>query len=362
MKRCLCRHLAAFEPVRTRTEVVVLQHPRERHHPLGTAPLVRLGLANARLEVAWDMRGEVSLPQGAGLLYPGPEARDLEGLAVGERPPALLLLDGTWSQARKLYKRNPWMAELPAYRLTPAQPGQYRIRGEPDDHSLSTVEAAVQALCLLEPDKAGELAQIMGAFEQMIDEQVQIMETRSAGGRRKMHYPPARPLHATLLRERQRVVLAYVEMAQGQLIQVAGVRAETGESIDLLLRPEGQAIEPWIIEHMGLDAAELAMAPGAEEARQRWLDFVGPGPLLTAWNQRSLDLTRRLAGVPPGPETVLLKAAYCNLSRGGGALESVVAREELEVPRLAVQGRAGDRLAQALAVLRYLESGLLSAA
>ena len=352
--RCLCRHLEGVSPVQTRTEVVVLQHPRERFHPLGTAPLVKLGLANARLEVAWDLHGDVALPEGAGLLYPGPDAQPLEGLALEERPPALLLLDGTWSQARKLYKHNSWLAELPTFGLTPAEPGRYRIRGEPDDHALSTVEAAIQALCLLEPEVAADLEPLMGAFDRMIDQQVQLIETRNSGGRRRMHYPPPRPLHATLIRERRRLVLTYVEMAQGQLVQVAGVRPDTGETLDMLFRPEGAEIEPWLLEHMGLGPTELAAAPEAEVSRQRWSAFAGSDPMLTAWNQRSLDLTRHMAKGPPGQETVPLKAAYCNLGRGGGALEEVVAREGLQVPELAVRGRAGPRLSWALAVLRWL--------
>lgn len=352
--RCVCRHLEGLSPVQTRTEVVVVQHPRERFHPLGTAPLVHQGLANARLEVAWDLCAEVAVSPGTGLLYPGPDARPLEGLPPEERPPALILLDGTWPQARKLYKRNGWLARLPAFRLTPAAPGRYRIRGEPDDHALSTVEAAIQALCLLEPEACSDLEQLMAAFDRMIDQQVQLMEERNSGGRRRMRYPPPRPLHATLLRERRRLVLTYVEMAQGQLVQVAGVRPETGETLDLLFRPEAEEIEPWLLEHMGLDPAELASAPRAEVSRQRWSTFAGSNPMLTAWNRRSLDLTRRMAKGPPGQETVQLKAAYCNLGRGNGALDKVVVREKLQPPELAVRGRAGERLAMALAVLRWL--------
>ena len=78
---CVC---GSVQSVANRTAVLVLQHPRERFHSIGTARLVRLGLANARVETLWpdsDQAPPLDLaPDGAALLYPSRDAVDLATL------------------------------------------------------------------------------------------------------------------------------------------------------------------------------------------------------------------------------------------------------------------------------------------
>lgn len=353
--RCLCRHLADLPPVPTRTAVFILQHPRERFHPLGTAQLVRLGLARAKLALAWDLVHPLALPPGTALLYPGPDARPIGDLPASERPPALLLLDGTWSQARKLYQRNPWLAQLPALRLCPDAPGRYRLRREPDAQALSTVEAAVAALSLLEPEAAPALKRLLDAFEAMIEQQMRVEQVRPPGGRQRRRPPPRHPLHASLSQNRQRLVLVYLEFAAGRLVHLAAMRLGDGQTLDRVVRPEPGEHDAFALSAMGLGPGELQQAVAPSQAREAWLELAGPRPLVAAWNQRTLALLDRLDLTPPGAQTLLLKAAYCNLGQGGGSLEDVLAREGLQPDALAVRGRAGLRLAQALAVARWLE-------
>jgi hypothetical protein len=169
---CVC---ALVPRIMNRTPVVILQHKRERRHPLGTVRLLRLALERVRVEVAYqESVPPLPLPEGTALLYPGPEARELDSLAPGERPGALVLLDGTWSQARRMFRESPWLQALPRVALLPAAPSRYRIRKEPRPRFLSTLEAAVLALRALEPDTPG-LAELVGAFDRMIEAQVGFM-------------------------------------------------------------------------------------------------------------------------------------------------------------------------------------------
>ncbi len=354
--RCLCRHLRGVPQVDNHTEVVILQHPRERHHPLGTAPLLRLGLRRVRLEVAWDMRARPALPPGAALLYPTATATPLESLAPEQRPPALLLLDGTWKHARKLLQHNPWLEALPACHLTPAEPGRYRIRGEPDRSGLATVEAACQALALLEPDLVPALGRLMGAFDEMIDQQVEAISSQRAGARQRRRYPTPDPLHRRLERQLERVGLVHVEAVGADVVQVAAARPANDEAMDLLIQPPpGQPIDPEHLRMMGLQSELLRGVPGRQEVAARLAAFLGPAPLLSAWSARSLKLAQDLLGARCAPTgAVMLKAAYHNLGRGGGALEEIVAREGIAPPLPCGRGRAGRQLALALAVLRWI--------
>lgn len=103
-KACVC---ASVDPVDNRTGIYVLQHPRERHHAVGTERLARLGLKHAHIEVRGprEHRERPSyLPGDIALLYPAKNARDLATLAPAERPANLLVLDGTWNHARTMYR------------------------------------------------------------------------------------------------------------------------------------------------------------------------------------------------------------------------------------------------------------------
>jgi DTW domain-containing protein len=169
---CVCERIPR---VSNRTPVFILQHPRERFHPIGTARIARLGLERSAVLLPGDpvtrsLAVALEPPPGAGLLYPSAGARDLAALAPEARPSALIVLDGTWSQAAKLYRANAWLGALPHYALAPAAPSRYRIRLAPRPSYLSTIEAIVAALAVLEPETPG-LADLIAAFDAMIDAQ-----------------------------------------------------------------------------------------------------------------------------------------------------------------------------------------------
>jgi len=107
---CYC---AALPHLPTRTRVVILQHPRERDMPIGTARMASLCLPSAELHVGVRWSEHPALAAALAdparppiLLYPGAGARDV----LREPPPGpvtLVVVDGTWSQARTVVRDNP---------------------------------------------------------------------------------------------------------------------------------------------------------------------------------------------------------------------------------------------------------------
>ncbi|MDR7333147.1 tRNA-uridine aminocarboxypropyltransferase [Roseateles asaccharophilus] len=154
---CLCATLPV-PPLAHRTELLILQHPAEAGHAKNTALLLTLGLQSARL-----LRGEVFdaglAAPGTTLLYPG------EGTAAPADVKRLVLLDGSWRQSRRLLSANPWLATLPRLSL-PEQPGRYAIRRAHRPGQLSTLEAGLHALALLEggPERFAPLWATFEAF------------------------------------------------------------------------------------------------------------------------------------------------------------------------------------------------------
>jgi DTW domain-containing protein YfiP len=85
--------------------------------------------------VAINRKGEIEDNQRAIL-------KDIEGI---------VLLDGTWSQAKALWWRNAWMLKCQRVILGPARPSRYgQLRREPRRDGLSTIEAAAMLLGSLE--------------------------------------------------------------------------------------------------------------------------------------------------------------------------------------------------------------------
>jgi hypothetical protein len=362
---CVC---STIQRVHNRTGVVVLQHPRERLHPIGTARFARLGLRQAHVEIAWNagMREETPppwVPAGAALLYPGPGARDLRELPAAERPPHLLVIDGTWHTARTLFRDKAWLQTLPRVRLSPSEPSRYRIRREPTRDSLSTIEAVVQALRILEPETAG-FDELLGAFDAMIDAQLAFVEG-SAGRPRERERRPLerRRLPMALVEDFDRLVVVYVESARPEprgvraLTQLAAVALSTGETLERLVVPPFGLPSSAHLAHMHLTEEDFGAAVSANQFCRDVEEFLlrQHDPLLGAWNQSSLDLLANAVGRTASH--VALKGAYRNVHGGGsGSLDDVVMSEGLTPAPLAFHGRAGRRVAHAVAIARHLNA------
>ncbi len=184
---CLC---ARLQRVANRTAITILQHPRERFHALGTARIARLGLENVRLlsprgVASRSLRIPPCATPGTGLLFPSKTARELDATERDEIPDGLVILDGTWSHVRGLYRANPWLHALPHFALTPAAPSRYRIRREPRADYVSSIEAIVQALRIIEPETPG-LDGLLAVFDSMIDDQVAYAHRRPRKPERKL--------------------------------------------------------------------------------------------------------------------------------------------------------------------------------
>ncbi|AZL69974.1 MULTISPECIES: tRNA-uridine aminocarboxypropyltransferase [Pseudomonas] len=173
---CLCPLIPSLD---SRTRVVVLQHPSETSHALNTARLAALGLINAELrvgEVFDDLKTLLASPgYRPVLLFPGDGAEVLQtyGAGIDELPLLLIVPDGTWRKARKMLYLNPLLEALPRVTLGQVTPSRYRLRKAPEPGALSTIEAVVQALNVLEG--AGRFDPVLRPFEALIEGQIRAM-------------------------------------------------------------------------------------------------------------------------------------------------------------------------------------------
>jgi DTW domain-containing protein YfiP len=354
--------------VDNRTPVYVVQHPRERFHPFGTLRIARLGLTRLRSTVCFrpTIEPPVSLPRRAALLYPAADALDFDAVASSGPPEALVVIDGTWHHARGIFRNSPWLQRLPRYRIRPNAPGRYRIRRAPSPEHLSTVEAIVWALSRLEPATEG-LHGLLDAFESMIDEQIRLRQERDGGRSRRAKPARGGGIPRVFIEGPERLVVVYGESCAAaadrssdsrRVVQWTAVRPATGEVFERLVRPEHDRPTAAHLRHMGLDLDRAERGGTVREVRQAWRAFSRAGDVVVAWNQSTVDLLR--SGLEDSTPALLLKAVYCNVRRGAcGTIDEVLLRERLVPVAVPVLGRASQRLGNALALLRRLQSASL---
>jgi DTW domain-containing protein YfiP len=175
------------EPFPNRIRVVVLQHPQEPDKVLGSAALLVRALENAELKVGLSWRslkaiaGPDAQPADWAVLYlggkgvPMPEAVNFVSQKGNPMPmppglKGLVVLDGTWSQAKALWWRNSWLLKLKRVVLNPKSPSRYgRLRKEPRKDAVSTIESCALALGRMDPAGEKLQAHLEDAFQRMLD-------------------------------------------------------------------------------------------------------------------------------------------------------------------------------------------------
>lgn len=368
---CLC---AKIERLPNRTPLVIVQHKHESRHPFGTVRIAELGLSNLRVHTVagWEVSGPNPpsfVPDGAGLLYPGPEARELSSLAPGEHPRALVVLDGTWHQARALLRDHAWLRDLPRYSLEPSEPSRYRVRREPLPTFVSTIEAIVQALTVLEPGLTGQKG-LLSAFDHLNDVQLLEMSQRERHARpRERRAAEVRCLPRALVDDFDSVIAVYGEASRveheadsetpPELLHWTAIRIADLATFDCVLRPRHGAPSERRLEHLELTRADLDGAVSLEELAARWSEFARTEAALLAWNPRTFAHFKRATGRElPG---IGLKGVYHRVRKEQGDLDRLVALEsQPALPEAwtralsGVRGRARQRLENALTIARSL--------
>jgi DTW domain-containing protein YfiP len=155
---CIC---ALVPRLQNRTRLALLVHYREARKPTNTGLLAARCLERSSVQI-FGKRGHVleapiigddELPL---LLFPDEDAAPISQYAASEKPIALFVPDGNWRQASKVGRRVPGLGAVQCVTLPEAGPTEYRLRAEPREGGLATLEAIARALGILEGDAGPE--------------------------------------------------------------------------------------------------------------------------------------------------------------------------------------------------------------
>lgn len=152
---CVCMHAPR---IATRTPLVLVVHVHDLGRTSNTVRLLTLAVRNATLlchgafPAPADPGAHVPADATPIVLFPGRGARPLtpELVAALPSPPALVVPDGNWKQAGKMVKRLPLLDSAVKVSLPTRDFAGAALRRNRPGHRMSTYEAVVQALGILE--------------------------------------------------------------------------------------------------------------------------------------------------------------------------------------------------------------------
>ena len=354
--------------------MVFLQHTRESRVSIGTARMAHLGLANSELhegiEFGTGSPAARWFPRpGTFLLFPGEGALDPGELA--EPPETLVVIDGTWPQARKLLSLNPALRALPRIGFRPRRPGNYRIRREPAEHCVATVEAVVEVLALLERDEA-RFEPLIRAFTSMVDFQIAAKERRTTPPRRRLK--PAPPWWTAAGMPDLEALWPRLVAVAGEanahrrdsgvpglpeLVHLVAVRPATGETFESFVAPR-RPLAPAAPFHLEVGRDDLLGGRAVPEVIGDWDRFLGPDSVLAGWGGFAWELLAQEGWHPRHAPVDLRVVGAQRLHRRPGSPEGAATAMGLDGTKVetgqgsGLSGRAGRNVRHLAALLALL--------
>lgn len=203
---CVCDRIVSYP---TERRILILQHPQEQDALLGSAQILMASLPKAKLVVGLSWRNfahalgeEDADPKKWAVLFPDRESDgdQVTGRRGATMDPSLLegivVLDGTWSKAKTLWWRNPWLVKLKRMTLKPTKPSIYgKLRAEPQREYVSTLEsvAAALTLCGESPEIEAGLSRVFRTLVQRVRDADLPQEARRLPRRTRPPRTPPRP-------------------------------------------------------------------------------------------------------------------------------------------------------------------------
>lgn len=358
-EQCFCHAIPRIE---NKTDILILQHIRESRHSFNSARIVHKALARSELVIGDTQQlatMELPIAPGAGLLYPVDGAPCLSELSPDQRPQQLIIIDGTWHQAKTILRDVAQLSGLACYRLSPSAPSQYRIRLEPSDDCISTLEATVAALEALEPETS-DARRLLDAFDCMIDNQLNHRGSRVAIRLRKNRGAGVKNFPSDLRLPLDRMVVVYGEEVPGRRGKRKGEpypvnwlahRLGTGERFSACLQHD-ESLSDSALGHMRLSRDDLNAAISAAQFTERWNAFARVDDVLIVYHDRTLRMLDWFS--VPRHRSLALKAVFGQRELEFHSIEDLIRAQGIPFPEKIPGTRAEHRLAMALLLTEHL--------
>lgn len=170
---CLCPYQVKAD---SHVQVWLITHPLEHHKPTNTGRLIGDVLAPTRVFTWYRTAPDPELLSlladqrfAPFVVFPDDQPDYAHRLVNIEavrsagttRIPVLVLLDGTWRQARRIFRQSAWLANLPVLPLHTQRLTRYRLRKPASPTHLCTAEVVAE---LLRQAGEGDAADILDDY------------------------------------------------------------------------------------------------------------------------------------------------------------------------------------------------------
>ena len=278
--------------------------------PVNTGRIAHQSLSNSQLVVGASWPEAQHLPEplrhpdaSVVLLYPGPDAKDISSIPTSPAP-TIVVLDGTWAQARTMFRDSPPLQALPKYAFHPPHPSEYRIRKEPKRQYVSTIEALAHVLSVIEQDPALP-ERLLAPFRAMVDWQVGCVTGRHEPRRRVRQRRARRvPLVPPEVRQRLSSVVCVSAEANAwpkqsthdyprEMVHLVASRPHDGTRFEAIVAPSFP-VAPETIRRTGLDDMTLRAGMSKLRFRAEWKAFLRPDDVICSWGYYPIHLLREI--------------------------------------------------------------------
>ena len=152
---CICELLVPIDNV---TPVTILMHYRENITTTNTGRIAHFLLKNSSVQyrglIDSQLKEEdvISKEHTPLFLYPSENSITLTSdfISTLKKPAQLIVPDGSWRQARKVNKREPFLKDVQCVKLEDISNGIFYLRRKVKEEGVSTLEAIARALGTIE--------------------------------------------------------------------------------------------------------------------------------------------------------------------------------------------------------------------
>ncbi|QOY50894.1 tRNA-uridine aminocarboxypropyltransferase [Candidatus Sulfurimonas baltica] len=189
---CMCGYVNS---IKTKTKFIILMHPKEfKKVKNGTGHLTHLSLENSELFIGIDFSNHKKINEilstcNSYILYPSKDAINISREKLHDNKPsnqkdiAIFIIDSTWACSLKMLRESKNLQNLNHISFENNKLSQFKIKEQPADYCLSTIESTLSLLELLnfwkyENIENDYLKTFLNPFEKMVEYQLKCVDNR----------------------------------------------------------------------------------------------------------------------------------------------------------------------------------------
>lgn len=141
----------------TRAKFWILSSERELYRPSNTARLLKLVNPASTEIFLWErtkrpdeLIKNINMEKYTPFVLFPAENREVNKrdnkFQITDKIPAFIILDGTWKEARRIFRKSDFLKDLPNISIIPSCPSKYNLRRGATQGNLCTIEAAIEVL------------------------------------------------------------------------------------------------------------------------------------------------------------------------------------------------------------------------